>query len=74
MRSLCVYVCVLKVCHVCLKSFRAPPWLWVVPLFAFGGELFFFPPQAIWCVFSGLIRGKQRGDIGVQQMIEMGVE
>lgn len=34
--------------------------------------MIFFSPQAIWCVFSSLIRG-QRGT-GVQQMIEMGVE
>lgn len=67
-QCICMCVCVFKVCQACLESFRALPWLWVVPL-AFL-ERYDFVPQAIWCVFSGLIREKQRG-IGVQQMIDI---
>jgi len=72
-----VCVCVFKVCHECLTSFRATMAVGGVTIpigrrFDFF-MIFFLYPQAIWCVFSGRIRRKEKGN-RVQQMIEMRAE
>lgn len=48
----CVYICVFKVCHVCLKSLRALPWLWVAPLSLLAIYDFFFPTSHLVCLFK----------------------